>query len=159
MKYEGKAKDVILLFKYRGNEILGKRLAGLIGSALGGEDGLWDGVDAVVPVPLHSKKLRKRGYNQAAVMARHLAGLKRIPLVDNRLLKARNNPAQTSLHAAERETNVRGAYLIKKPGPLNGLVVLLVDDVFTTGATIRECSRTLLRAGAREVRAVTFAQA
>jgi competence protein ComFC len=158
-KYEGLAKDVILLFKYRGSEILGRRLAELIGGALGGEDDLWDGVDAVVPVPLHPRKLRKRGYNQAAVLARHLAGLKGTPFAGNRLLKVRNNPAQTSLDAAGREANVRGAYLIRNPGPLTGRVVLLVDDVFTTGATIGECSRTLLRAGAREVRAVTFAQA
>jgi competence protein ComFC len=158
-KYEGPAKDVVLLFKYRGNEVLGKSLAGLIDEALGGEDDLWEGVDAVLAVPLHPKKLRKRGYNQAAVLARHLAGLRGVPFIDNRLLKARNNPAQTSLDAAGREANVKGAYLVRKPGPLNGRVVLLVDDVFTTGATIGECSRVLLRAGAREVRAITFAQA
>ncbi|OGD22392.1 MAG: hypothetical protein A2W03_15520 [Candidatus Aminicenantes bacterium RBG_16_63_16] len=158
-KYEGTAKDVVLLFKYRGNEILGRHLAGLIGGALGGEDGLWDGVGAVVPVPLHPKKLRKRGYNQAAVLARQLAALKGIPFVGNRLLKGRNNPAQTSLDAAARKANVKGAYLVRRPGPLDGRIVLLVDDVFTTGATVGECSRALLRAGAREVRAVTFAQA
>jgi competence protein ComFC len=158
-RYEGVARDIILLFKYRGNEILGRTLAGLIDGALGGEIDLWDGVDAVVAVPLHPKKLRKRGYNQATVLARHLAALKGVPFIGNRLLKVRNNPAQTSLDAAEREANVKGAYLIRKPGSLNGRVVLLVDDVFTTGATIGECSRMLLRAGAREVRAITFAQA
>jgi len=158
-KYDGLAKDVILLFKYRGNEILGRSLAGLMNEALGGEDDLWDGADGVLAVPLHPKKLRKRGYNQAAVLARRLAGLRGIPYVDNRLLKARHNPAQTSLDAAEREANVKGAYLVRKPGSLNGRVLLLVDDVFTTGATIGECSRVLLRAGAREVRAITFAQA
>lgn len=158
-KYEGMAKDVLLLFKYRGNEILGRHLAGLIAGALGGEDDLWDGVEAVIPVPLHPKKLRKRGYNQAAVLARQLAGLKGVSFLGNRLIKVRNNPAQTSLDAAGREANVRGAYLLRKPGSVNGRIVLLVDDVFTTGATIGECSRTLVRAGAKEVRAVTFAQA
>jgi ComF family protein len=158
-KYDGKAREVVLLFKYRGNEILGKRLAGLIAAALGGEDDLWDGVDAVIPVPLHPEKLRKRGYNQAAVLARQLAGFKGIPFVGNRLIKTRNNPAQTSLDAADREANVRGAYLVRRAESVTGRTVLLVDDVFTTGATIAECSRTLVRAGAREVRAVTFAQA
>lgn len=158
-KYEGVVKEVILLFKYRGNEILGKYLADLVFRSLGGEDDLWDGVEAIVPVPLHPKKLKKRGYNQAAVLARRLAGLKGIDLVENRLLKVRNNPAQTSLDAAEREDNVRGAYRVKKADSLKGRVVLLVDDVFTTGATIGECSRALKRAGVREVRAVTVAQA
>ncbi len=158
-KYEGMAKDVILLFKYRGNEVLGRRLAGLMESALGGEDDLWDGVDAVIPVPLHRKKLSKRGYNQAAVLAHQLAALKGIPLIGKCLIKARNNPAQTSLDAAEREINVRGAYRVRDARTVSGRTILLVDDVFTTGATIGECSRTLLRAGAREVRAVTFAQA
>jgi len=158
-RHDGKAREVVLLFKYRGNEILGKHLAGLIAAALGGEDDLWDGVDAVIPVPLHPEKLRKRGYNQAAVLARQLAGLKGLPFLGNRLIKARNNPAQTSLDAADRQANVRGAYLVRRAESVKGRTVLLVDDVFTTGATIGECSRTLVRAGAREVRAVTFAQA
>mgnify|MGYP002476175659 CR=1 FL=1 len=123
------------------------------------EEDLWNGVEAVVPVPLHPGKLRQRGYNQAAVLARHLAKLRGLPFVGHRLLKTRNTPAQMSLDAAEREANVRGAYLVKKPGPLDGRVVLLVDDVFTTGATVAECSRVLLQAGAAEVRAITFARA
>lgn len=158
-KYAAQAKDVVLLFKYRGHEPLGRALAGLIDRELGLEEDLWNGVEAVVPVPLHPGKLRRRGYNQAAVLARHLAKLRGLPFVGNRLLKTRNNPAQMSLDAAEREANVRGAYLVKKPGPLDGRVVLLVDDVFTTGATVAECSRVLLQAGAVEVRAITFARA
>lgn len=158
-RYEGPAKEVVQLFKYRGDEVLGHNLAGLIADALGGEDDLWQGVDAVVAVPLHPRKIKKRGYNQAAVLARRLAALKGLRFVDGRLIKARNNPAQTSLDASGRRANVAGAYCVRKPGPLNGRVVLLVDDVFTTGATIGECSRVLLKAGAREVRAITFAQA
>lgn len=158
-KYEGVARDVVLLFKFGGNEVLGKPLASLIGGALGGEEDLWNGVDVVIPVPLHPKKLKKRGYNQAAVLARHLAKLKEIRFVDNRLVKYRNNSAQTALDAREREENVKGAYLVRRPDALSDRTVLLVDDVFTTGATIGECSRVLLRAGAGEVRAVTFAQA
>jgi competence protein ComFC len=158
-KYEGVVKEVILLFKYRGYEVLGKHLGDLVRRSIGGEDDLWVGVDALVPVPLHPKKLRKRGYNQAAVLARHLARLKGVELLENSLVKVRNNPAQTSLTGAEREDNVRGAYAVKKPDSVNGRVVLLVDDVCTTGATLAECSRALKRAGAREVRAVTAARA
>lgn len=116
-------------------------------------------MDTIIPVPLHRRRENKRGYNQAALLARRLAGLKGIPWADNRLVKVRNNPAQTSLDAEEREANVKGAYEVKRPEGLKGKTVLLIDDVFTTGATIRECSRVLKRAGVREVRAITVAQA
>jgi competence protein ComFC len=158
-KYEGPVKEVILLFKYRGYEILGKYLADLVGRSIAGEDDIWEGVDAIIPVPLHPKKLKKRGYNQAAVLSRHLSRLKGVKLLENCLIKARNNPAQTSLTAAERKDNVRGAYLVRKPAFVRGRILLLVDDVCTTGATLGECSRALKRAGAREVRAVTAARA
>jgi ComF family protein len=158
-RYEGVVKEVLLLFKYRGNEILGKALAELVIRSVGAEDDLWDGVDAVAPVPLHPRKLRKRGYNQAAILARRLAAIKGIRLEERLLVKVRNNPAQTSLAADERRENVRGAYLVKKPAAVRGRIILLVDDVYTTGATIGECARMLKRAGAKEVRAVTVAQA
>lgn len=158
-KYEGLAKDVVLLFKYRGNEALGKLLGGLVGEALADEVDLWEAVDGVVPVPLHLQKLKKRGYNQAAVLARHLAAPRGLPVFTQCLIKTTDNPAQTSLDARERQANVKGAYAVKDPDRWRGRIVLLVDDVYTTGATIGECSRTLVRAGIREVRAVTFAQA
>ena len=75
------------------------------------------------------------------------------------LKKSKNLPPQTSLEANERERNVRGAFRSKKEVLVKGKVVLLVDDVFTTGATLRECSRILRKAGAREVRGFTLAQA
>lgn len=158
-RYEGMVKDVLLLFKYRGFEILGLFLGDILAGALGDEVDLWDGVEAIIPVPLHPKKKRKRGFNQAQIVARQLARHKRIKLLDGHLIKVRNVPPQTSLEAGEREKNVRGAFQVRKEQELKGKIVLLVDDVYTTGSTLRECSRVLSAAGVKEVRALTVAQA
>jgi competence protein ComFC len=158
-RYEGPVKEVILLFKYRGFKVLGHWLGDLLAESLGNEEDLWEGVDAVVPVPLHPRKEKKRGFNQAQVLAKRLAKHKSLSLLEHRLIKVANIPAQTSLEAEEREKNVRGAFRIKKARDLEKRIVLLVDDVYTTGSTLRECSLVLKKAGATEVRAVTVAQA
>lgn len=158
-RYEGPVKEVILLFKYRGFKVLGNWLGDLLAENLGSEEDLWEGVDALIPVPLHPKKERKRGFNQAQVLAKRLAAHKSLSLFERRLIKVANVPAQTSLEAGERAKNVRGAFRIRKAKDLEGKIVLLVDDVYTTGSTLRECSLVLKKAGVREVRAVTVAQA
>jgi ComF family protein len=158
-RYEGPVKEVILLFKYRGFKVLGNWLGDLLAENLGSEEDLWEGVDALIPVPLHPKKERKRGFNQAQVLAKRLAAHKSLSLLERRLIKVANVPAQTSLEAGERAKNVRGAFRIRKAKDLEGKIVLLVDDVYTTGSTLRECSLVLKKAGVREVRAVTVAQA
>jgi len=158
-RYEGKLKDIILLFKYKRMKILGRDLAAFIHRGLDHEKDLWRGIDAVIPVPLHPRKKRERGYNQAKVLAAELARLRGFKLLDGPLAKIRNTPSQASLEANKRQDNVRGVYRTVSEKDLKGKVVLLVDDVFTTGATLGECSRVLKRAGAKEIRAVTVAQA
>ena len=158
-KYEGVVKDFILLYKYRGFEVLSRALADFVLRSLGREEDLWSGIEAVIPVPLHRAKEKRRGFNQAALLANELARRSDLPLLKGRLVKTRATPAQTSLLAGERETNLGGAFRVRKAAGLKGKVVLLVDDVYTTGSTIRECSLTLKRAGVSEVRAVTIARA
>lgn len=158
-RYEGVVKEIILNFKYRGFEVLARDLGDFIVRNLGREEDLWSGLEAIVPVPLHPAKERKRGFNQARLLARELAQRTGIPLVNKRLVKVRATPAQTSLEARDRGINLKGAFLVKKAAGLSGKIVLLVDDVCTTGSTLRECSRALRRAGVKEVRAVTVAQA
>jgi len=152
-------KDIILVYKYRGFEVLAGALGDFVIRNLGGEDDLWSGLEAIVPVPLHPAKERKRGFNQARLLAKRLSQRTNVPLVNRRLVKVRPTPAQTSLEARDREINLRGAFRVRKPAGLVGKVVLLVDDVYTTGSTLRECSRALRRAGVKEVRAVTLAHA
>ncbi len=157
--YRGELKDLILLYKYQGIMILGRELAKFAAAASGEEVDLWWEVEALIPVPLHRRRQRERGFNQAQVIARDLARHKKLELVDKSLVKVRNTPAQTSLEARERIQNVRGAFQVKNEEKIRNKVLLLVDDVFTTGSTINECSRVLKKAGAKEVRALTIAQA
>jgi competence protein ComFC len=158
-RYGGVLKDLILLFKYGRVAVLSRPLARFAAAALDAEEGLWQGADLLVPVPLHPKRKRDRGFNQSQLLARDLAKIKGMRVLDGCLVKVRNVPPQTSLEAVGRETNVRGAYAVKRGSKVEGKVLVLVDDVFTTGSTLGECGLTLKRAGAREVRALTLAQA
>ncbi len=139
--------------------VLGKELAHFIHRALGKDEMLWWNVQTLVPVPLHPRREKERGFNQARIMAKELAKIKRLELSEGILQKQKNIPAQTSLEAEERKKNVRGAFKVKRGEEIEGKVLLLIDDVFTTGATLTECARVLREAGAKEVRALTLAQA
>lgn len=148
LKYDGVGKGIVHALKYRGYTRVVERLAvPLMLQAL--ED---DCFDAVVPVPLHRSRLRKRGFNQAELLARGVAG-KINATVSDTLEVVRSTRDQVELSAAQRRANVAGAYSARKP--IRGKV-LLVDDVFTTGATMSACAATLVRAGAREVHALSL---
>ena len=138
---------------------MSRPLAAFAEACLGGDEALWRGADALVPVPLHPSRRRERGFNQARLLARGLAAGRGLAVLDGALIKTRNAPAQAGLRAADRERNVRRAYAVKRPDLVRGRVLVLVDDVTTTGATLRECAGVLMDAGAKEVRAVTLAQA
>ena len=157
--YRGAAKDLILLFKYQKLWILGRDLARFLYASLEGEEGLWWEAQALVPVPLHPRRLKQRGFNQAELLARELSVLSSIRLNRKGLMRRRDALPQTSLTGDSRRENLKGAFAVKEEANFSDQVVILVDDVFTTGSTIRECSRTLLESGAREVRAITLAQA
>ncbi len=158
-KYKGKLKDIIILYKYRHFQVLGKDLARLVDRALGKEEDIWWKVDAIVPVPLHPKRKKERGFNQAQIIAKELARIKGIELRDKLLVKTKNVRPQTSLRIEERAENVSGAFGVAKGERIKEKVLLLVDDVYTTGSTIRECSSVLREAGVKEVKALTVAQA
>jgi competence protein ComFC len=158
-RYGGVLKDLILLFKYGRASVLSRPLARFAAAAMGGEDGLWRGADLIIPVPLHPKRKRERGFNQSQALAKDLAKIMGLRVLDGCLVKVRNVPPQTSLEADGREENVRGAYAVRRAPRIEGRVLILVDDVFTTGSTLRECSLAVKQAGAREVRGLTLAQA
>jgi competence protein ComFC len=158
-RYDGVLKDVILLFKYRKYAVLGRALAAYAGESLGADDALWQGADFLVPVPLHGKRKRERGFNQSEILARELARIRQMNVLRSCLVKTRNVPPQTTLERAGREGNVRGAYAARRNSKIEGKTLVLVDDVFTTGSTLRECALVLRQAGAAEIRALTLAQA
>ena len=157
--YGGTLKDVILLFKYRKYAPLSRPLAAYAAACTEGETGLWEGADFLVPVPLHPARRRERGFNQSRLLARDLAVLRGMRVLEGCLVKTGNVPPQAGLHAAERETNVKGAYAVRRRQKVEGKTLVLLDDVSTTGATIRECARVLVEAGAKDVRAITLARA
>jgi len=158
-KYRGKLKDVLLLGKFHGLPFLADELAKRVYAHLRFEEALWWDLDALVPVPLHPKKERIRGYNIARIMAGRLGRLKGTDVLNKTLVKMKNTPPQMSLNLADRAKSVKGAFGINKKERIEGKILLLIDDVYTTGATVRECASVLMKAGAREVRVVTAAQA
>ncbi|MBN2198884.1 MAG: ComF family protein [Candidatus Aminicenantes bacterium] len=157
--YAGRLKQAILIFKYRGGEVLGRDLARFAWEALREDAALWEGVDGVLAVPLHRRRLRERGFNQAAVLARRLAKRAGIPYRDGLLVRRKNIAPQAGLNSFRRRRNVSGAFAVRRWGEVLGCSLLLVDDVYTTGSTVAECCRVLLRAGAGDVRVLTLARA
>jgi ComF family protein len=162
--YDGALRAIIHALKYEGRRSLARPLADLM-RARGAE--MLQGADWVVPVPLHASRLRERGFNQAYDLAHHIG----LP-VRQALRRHKATPSQTGLPAARRHRNVRDAFLLarrfggskarmwadRRDG-LKGSIVVLVDDVSTTGATLEACARVLKEtAGVAEVRALTAAR-
>src|SRR5215210_1627206 len=148
LKYDGVGKKIVHALKYRGYKRVVDRLAAPLMLQVIDDASF----DAVVPVPLHRSRRRKRGFNQAELLAGSVAGRLRATVSDT-LEAVRSTRDQIELSAAQRRANVAGAY--KAKGPVRGRI-LLVDDVFTTGATMHACAETLLRAGAREIHALSL---
>jgi ComF family protein len=149
-EYAGTLRTIVHALKYDGRRSVAKPLAARL--TIHAADVL-DGADCVVPVPLHRSRKRARGFNQAAEIARHLP----VP-VQHALERVRATSSQTDLPAARRHANVRNAFALRRRQDVRGRIVVLVDDVSTTGATLDACARVLLDGGAREVRALTAAR-
>ncbi len=117
-----------------------------------------DAVDLLVPVPLHRRRERERGFNQSRLLARRVACAWGVPLRADVLARAAATLPQTDLGAAERRANVRGAFALRRPDAVAGRHVVLVDDIMTTGATAGACAALLQEAGAATVGVVTVAR-
>jgi ComF family protein len=111
--------------------------------------------DLMAPVPLHPSRLRQRGFNQALLLAQAFPG---VQLERELLTRVRPTPSQTGLNPKERRENVKRAFAVPRPETLKGKKVLLIDDVLTTGATVKECARVLCQTGALQVDVLTVAR-
>lgn len=150
--YDGALRAIVHALKYDGRRSLARPLGGLM-CARGVE--VIAGADVVVPVPLHASRRRARGFNQADDLARAIG----LPVV-YALRRVRATADQVQLPAIERHRNVRDAFAVtRRIDRLAGRVVVLVDDVRTTGATLDACARALKQAGVGEVRGLTAARA
>jgi len=149
--YDGVLRAIVHALKYEGRRSLARPLAVLMRERAAD---VLDGAACVIPVPLHPSKRRRRGFNQAADLARHLG----LPVV-HALARVRATVSQTDLPASQRHRNVKDAFALTRHAVLvTGAAVVLVDDVSTTGATLEACARVLKSAGVLEVRALTVAR-
>jgi ComF family protein len=150
---EGWLRAAIRSFKYEGESAR----AGHLGMLLVPVVADLPAFDALVPVPLHASRERRRGYNQARMIAGVASAEAAIPLLDA-LARVRATPQQVGLDAAARRANVRGAFAVTPGVAIRDARLVLVDDVFTTGSTLGNCAETLVAAGAKWVGAVTLAR-
>jgi ComF family protein len=167
--YDGGLRELIHLLKYEqvrpAAMVLGRMLAEAVTGRL---DSCWTrGEVMVVPVPLHARKLRQRGFNQSELIARAAikqdavklgSGSARLVLHPGILERRRETQSQTGLTRHQRRENIRGSFAVAKPEEVAGREILLVDDVFTTGTTVSECARVLRRAGASKIYVATVAR-
>jgi ComF family protein len=161
--YEGGLRDLIHLLKYDQVLPAARTVGAMLAQGIGQLNLGFEGLPLmVVPVPLYRSKLRQRGFNQAELIARHalkvLARPGEFQLMPEALWRIRETQSQIGLTRHQRRLNLRGAFVVTKPEAVTGRDVLLVDDVYTTGTTAGECTRVLLKAGARRVWVVTVAR-
>jgi ComF family protein len=155
-EHEGVMRKAVHALKYDGQTSLARPLAALMAATV--HDGMPFPAEVIVPVPLHPRRLRERGYNQATLIARELARTTGLPILEDVLARSRATKTQTQLSAAERRVNVIGAFTADAARAA-GRAVLLVDDVCTTGSTLMACADALRRAGANRVYAMTLTRA
>ncbi len=156
--YEGSLQEAIHRWKYEGKAYLNPFLGKWIAEELyrHWEAGLFD---LLIPVPLHRQRLRERGFNQALLLVKDLSRRTGIPYSKRVLQKRRSTIPQANLSGEEREKEVKGAFFVTAREEVERKTILLVDDVYTTGATVRECSKVLIAAGAERVDVLTLAHA
>jgi ComF family protein len=150
---EGWLRAAIRSFKYAGESARAEHLGALLVPLLADLSPF----DALVPVPLHSKRERQRGFNQARLLARHAGAGLAIPVADA-LVRTRWTGQQVGLSADARRANVRGAFAVRPGQVVEGTRFVLIDDVLTTGSTLANCAESLLAAGASWVGAATLAR-
>lgn len=155
--YCGALRACILAYKLRNRLGLGALLQGLLLAGWQQNSGRMRVPDIIVPVPLHAKRLRLRGFNQSLELARPLARHLKRPLAPAALRRTRPTTPQFQLDFADRPRNIRGAFA-PDPAQVAGAAVLLVDDIMTTGATLEECCQVLRQAGARDVDVLVLAR-
>ena len=157
VRYEDIAREAVHALKFGGRRALARPLGDLLAEMPlqelpGGPPHL------VIPVPLHRRRERDRGFNQALLLARRLGHTWGIPVRSDVLVRTVSTPPQTELTATARRANVRGAFALRRPEAVVGRHVVLVDDILTTGSTVSACARCLRDAGAETIGVLTVAR-
>ncbi len=139
----GNVQKLIHELKYKGNKETGRYLGELMGKDLK-RSSLFTGIDLIIPVPLHKKKLHKRGFNQSDIIAEGISEAMHVPVNTDTFNRIEHTETQTKKARYTRWENVKGKFGVIDPASMEGKHLLLVDDVLTTGATIESCAQTLL---------------
>lgn len=156
MRYDDNSKNLVLSFKFMDRTENAAVLAKWM--KIAGEDIWAEGVDVLVPVPLHYTRLIKRKYNQSALLCAELSKLTGIPVNYNSVVRHLKTRPQVEFSGKERVRNIKGAFCIRHPEQIQGKRVVLVDDVMTTGSTLKECASVIKKAGAASVDTLTAAR-
>jgi len=156
VQYGLNERELLLSFKYGGQTFIGEKIAQVMADRLAIEQ---LEIDLIVPVPMHKSKQKKRGYNQAEIIASSLSKKLSLPYSGKLLVRMENTLAMSGLSAFERRVNIENVFSMtnRAAQKIDGKRILLVDDIYTTGSTASACSRMLMEKGAREVRVITFA--
>ena len=131
--------------KYKGNKELGLQLGRLMGSGFK-ETNRFNGIDALIPLPLYPKKEKRRGFNQATILCDGISEILNIPVFKNTIIRTQHTDTQTKKGRMERWQNIEGKFELLNPGSIENKHILLVDDVVTTGATLEACGSILMQA-------------
>lgn len=153
--YHGVLKEIIHEFKYKGKRDLALFLGDKIYNVY--KNTSWPFIDFIIPVPLHKKRFRERGFNQSLLLAKVLSQKTKIPVLDV-LQRIKPTKQQVRLSRKSRRENMKNVFKINLKEKIYNKTLILVDDVYTTGTTVNECAKTLKKAGAREIYVITIAR-
>lgn len=156
-RYEGVLKEALHLFKYKGVHSLINTFSQFIFDFIDKNFVLKD-IDIIIPIPLYSTKERERGYNQAYLLSVPISKKYNVPIYTNHLIKKLATRPQSNLNRTQRLNNLKGAFSVKHAHNLQGKIALVVDDVYTTGTTIREACRVLKQAGLKKIKVLALAR-
>ena len=156
--YQTTLQQAIHLFKFEKRKVFARHLIQLINAHIPADCSIAT-YDFILPIPVHRKRLRERGFNQATLLANGIAKIEGVPVLTDTLVRKRHTVAQSSLDREARQQNIVGAFEVRNPEVIRGKRLLVIDDVFTTGATIREAVNELWTVDPAEVDVLTLARA
>ena len=156
-KYDGLIRNLILKYKFNEKPYLYKSFIKFF-EIYQKEYVQFDFYDIIVPVPISKKRLKTRGYNQSYLIAKEISKILNIKLENDILAKQKDNIAQSTLNKSEREENVKCVYKLVNENKVKNKKILLIDDIYTTGSTVNECSKILTNAGAKKIDIFTIAK-
>lgn len=151
-----KLRKAVKVLKFLCRRYMSVKMGNMMADVVIEEPGFWP-IDILIPVPISRGNLKQRGFNQSELLAKQIGKVLKKRMCSNLLCRVKETPSQRELTKEEREENLLCAFEVTEPAKIKGKNILLVDDVYTTGSTIKECTRTLMEAGAESVSVITWA--